>query len=91
MYRHKAIVVISDGAPVDDSTLHANGPNFLMDLLIEVVGELSGSRTLAQLQIGDEADSPFSLSTRVETLSDIGHGLFRLLSDVLAGPQIAAL
>jgi cobaltochelatase CobT len=40
----RIIIVISDGAPVDDSTLSANGPNILDDHLRDVVREtvLSG-------------------------------------------------
>lgn len=81
----KAIVVISDGAPVDDSTLLANGPDYLTDHLNEVVARLRQTRIMAQLQIGREAESPFPLTARVETLADLGSVLFGLLEDVLLG------
>jgi cobaltochelatase CobT len=81
--QHKAIVVISDGAPVDDSTLLANGLTFLVDHLREVVASLQESRTMAQLQIGCEAESFFPLVARVDTLHDLGAALFGLLDDVL--------
>lgn len=83
-HRHKVIVVVSDGAPVDDSTLHENGPTFLIDHLNDVVAELLPTRTLAQLQIGHEGDSPFSLTRAVDTLSEVGPALLGLLGDALA-------
>lgn len=87
-YRHNVLVVVSDGAPVDGSTLHANGPNFLMDHLREVVARLEETRALAQLQIGDEAESQFSVKRRVNLLSEIGPALLHLLSEILPGPAL---
>lgn len=80
----KAIVVISDGAPVDDSTLFENDPNFLMDHLAAVVSHLSGEKVMAQLQIGREAHSPFPIQAEVNTLTEIGTTLLDLLERVLA-------
>jgi cobaltochelatase CobT len=83
--RHKAIILISDGAPVDDSTLLENGPNFLMDHLQEVVSRLRENCALAQLQIGRESDSVFPRAATVDTLGEVGTALFGLLGDVLVG------
>lgn len=88
-HKQKAIVMVSDGAPVDDATLLANGPTFLTDHLREVVIRLQASRTMAQLQIGREAESPFQLARQVEVLSDLGDRLFDLLGDVLLAPNTA--
>jgi cobaltochelatase CobT len=81
--KHKVIVLISDGAPVDDSTLHENGPTYLMDHLQHVVVRLGPTRTLAQLQIGDECESHFELIQKIDTLSEVGPALLSLLSDAV--------
>jgi cobaltochelatase CobT len=83
--RHKAIIVISDGAPVDDSTLHENGPSFLMDHLREVVAQLRETHEMAQLQIGREAESVFPRVVSIDTLHEIGAGLFELIDGVMLG------
>jgi cobaltochelatase CobT len=83
-YTHKVIVLISDGAPVDDSTLHENGPNYLVEHLQDVIARLQVDRVLAQLKIGDEAESDFGFSRKVYTISDIGPTLLDLLGEVLA-------
>jgi cobaltochelatase CobT len=83
LHQQKMIVVISDGAPVDDSTLHENGPTFLLDHLREVIARLQPTRTIAQLQIGQEAAVPFPFARKIDTLSDIGTALVGLLSDAL--------
>ena len=88
-YRRKLLVLVSDGAPVDDSTLLANGPNYLMDHLRQVVARLQDTRTLAQLQIGDEAESQFAVKRRIDTLSEVGPALLQLLSDMLLGTMPA--
>ena len=83
-HKHKVIVLVSDGAPVDDSTLKENGLAFLMDHLNDVVAQLQRTRTLAQLQIGHEAESCFGLTREVITLSGVGSALLGLLDDALA-------
>ncbi len=82
-FSRKAIIVISDGAPVDDSTLMENGLRFLTDHLKEVVSTLKPTRVMALLQIGNEAEIEFPITGRVEMLSQIGTDLFDLLSKVL--------
>jgi cobaltochelatase CobT len=84
-HRHKVIVVISDGAPVDDSTLLENGPDFLMNHLTEVVSGLRTTRTMVQLQIGERYKSAFPFVARVDTFQEIGTALFGLLSNALLG------
>ena len=54
------LVLLSDGAPVDDSTLTQNGPNFLWDDLTKTISEIERSETIEIKGIG--------LDHRVETL-----------------------
>lgn len=83
--QHKAIIVISDGAPVDDSTLLENGPSFLMDHLRDIVAQLRETHEMAQLQIGREAESVFPRVANIDTLHEIGTALFELIDDVMLG------
>jgi cobaltochelatase CobT len=82
-HRRKAIIVISDGAPVDDSTLMENGPHFMMNHLAEVVSGLQTTHTLMQLKIGREFESAFPHVASVDGLGEMGTALFELLSQFL--------
>lgn len=48
----KILMVISDGAPVDDSTISANPSNYLDNHLRKVIGDIEGSQNLEMLAIG---------------------------------------
>src|SRR5581483_4499799 len=52
--RTKYLIVLSDGAPLDDSTLQANGDGYLNHHLIRVVSEIeqAGDIRLAAIGIG---------------------------------------
>lgn len=52
----KLLIVVSDGAPVDDSTLLANGPNILVRHIHKVIGEIEHdpSVRLGAIGLGDE-------------------------------------
>ena len=50
--KKKILIVISDGAPVDDSTLSANNSNILDDHLKSVVKKLENDNTLQLFAIG---------------------------------------
>lgn len=51
-YAHKLLIILSDGAPVDDSTLAENGPSYLWRHLNETIDRLSGRGTIALGAIG---------------------------------------
>lgn len=50
----KLLLVISDGAPVDDSTLSENGPNILVRHLLTVIESLEGSEDFKIGAVGIE-------------------------------------
>jgi cobaltochelatase CobT len=56
----RCLIVISDGAPVDDSTLFENGPNFLWNHLEQVIADVGARREIALGAVG--------IDHRVETL-----------------------
>jgi cobaltochelatase CobT len=81
----KILIVLSDGAPVDDSTLSENGPTYLTDHLQEVVGHIISAAqiSIASLGIGFRPHDFYPQSSYVESPSDMGNALIVLLESVL--------
>lgn len=81
----KLLIVLSDGAPVDDSTLLENGLTYLADHLREVVGHIISSAqiSIASLGIGFRPHDFYPQSSYVESPSDLGNGLITLLESML--------
>lgn len=72
----KFLIIISDGAPVDDSTLMENGSDYLLRHLRSVVGEIEaeGEIRLSAIGIGHDVTSYYSDGITAEylTLSAFG-------------------
>jgi cobaltochelatase CobT len=70
--RHKLLIILSDGAPVDDSTLTENGPSYLERSLFEAIAKIEKDETITfgALGIGHAVDRYYrhSRSTGIETL-----------------------
>jgi cobaltochelatase CobT len=83
--KRKILVVLSDGAPVDDSTLNENGPEYLRDHLRNVVEDLNceGEIEIAALGIGFACHSFYATTRSIEDPSDLGIELLRFLASVL--------
>lgn len=81
----KLLIVLSDGAPVDDSTLHANGPTYLADHLEQVVGRIHEAKSieLAALGIGYATHDFYKTTAYVEAPADLGEVLIDLLGRML--------
>ncbi|MGJ4944422.1 cobaltochelatase CobT-related protein [Bradyrhizobium sp. HKCCYLS1011] len=81
----KFLIFLSDGAPVDDSTLLANGPTYLADHLQRVVETINAARDIRLITIGigptEEGSSP--VSTRVDAPDGLGSALIELLGSTL--------
>ncbi|WP_398477359.1 hypothetical protein [Tardiphaga sp.] len=84
--KRKIIVVISDGAPVDDSTLLANDPDILVAHLQEVIADLEskGEIELFALGIGFDVARYYAASITIKTAEDLGTSLIGLLEGALA-------
>ncbi|MGH1412860.1 MAG: cobaltochelatase CobT-related protein [Pelagimonas sp.] len=84
------VVVISDGAPVDDSTLEANTPSYLWDHLKEMVGELNqdASVILAGMGINHDVGDLYKTSGKIAVLQDVEDIALPLLESCLT--QLAA-
>ena len=90
----KVLLVISDGAPVDDATLHANGPDILARHLREVIARLTtdGEITLVAIGIGAGYDAHryYPGSTTVLTPEDLGATMLETLEAALTSAAGAA-
>ena len=83
--KRKILIVLSDGAPVDDSTLNENGPEYLRDHLQNVVEGLKadGDIEIAAFGIGYACHSFYPRTQNVENPSDLGLALLRFVTGAL--------
>lgn len=81
----KVLVVISDGAPVDDSTLLANNPEYLSGHLRSVIGRLvaDGDITLCALGLGHDVHDFYAISEKIEVPDDIFPAISRLIATAI--------
>lgn len=81
----KQLIVVSDGAPVDDSTLLENGPHILDRHLRKVIGVLEARDdiSLAAIGISHDVSRYYSRSRFVATANDLGETLLTFLRDTL--------
>ena len=80
----KILLVISDGAPIDTSTMSANKENYLVDHLHQVIQLLEKQQNLelAAIGIGHDVTSYYQRAITIRDVKDLGKTLltqFRLL------------
>ncbi len=83
--KRKHLIVLSDGAPVDDSTLKENGPAYLSDHLREVVDSIvqTDAINIAAMGIGYRTHEFYPTSSFVDAPDELGNALFLLLERML--------
>lgn len=84
--RRKILMVISDGAPIDDSTLSANGGGFLerhLCSVIEMIGK-HGRVELSAIGIGHDVSRYYPRAVRVFDADELGGAVMREFTDLLA-------
>ena len=74
MKKKKILIVISDGAPVDDSTLSVNHPNILENHLKEVVTEIEqeGRINLVAIGIGHDVSKYYKKAFTIDSPDKLG-------------------
>ncbi|CAD5266872.1 Cobaltochelatase, CobT subunit (fragment) [Bosea sp. 62] len=84
----RALIVISDGAPVDDSTLQANDLNYLVDHLKSVVAAVQNGGEIGLFGVGiDYSPSRFYCDARKSSSPDeLLEALFDVLDTVFTPP-----
>lgn len=67
------LIVVSDGAPVDDSTLFRNRPGFLWDHLVSVMAEMTADDTFLVVGVGldHEVQRIYERSTKLMFFGDV--------------------
>jgi cobaltochelatase CobT len=84
----KHLFIISDGAPVDDSTLMENGENYLAAHLKAVIRDIArtGDITVSAIGIDYDVGRYYQRSTVVRSPQDLGAALLSRLEEALCSP-----
>ncbi len=82
----RTLVVVSDGTPMDEATLAANGYDYLDNHLQVVVEDIEARSPvqLAAIGIGHNVSSFYQNATRIERIEDLGPALTNKLVALLA-------
>ena len=85
----KILLVISDGAPIDTSTMSANKDNYLIDHLHEVIEKIERNKNLqlAAIGIGHDVSSYYKRAVTIRDAKDLGKTLLTQLRSVIAPPD----
>lgn len=91
--RLRLLVVVSDGAPVDDSTLLHNGPSYLYRHVKAVLTALAGEENLVLGGLGIEHDVAafYPISQSVRGPGDLAGAMTQLLPEMIAAGARADL
>lgn len=83
--KRKILIVLSDGAPVDDSTLRENASDYLAKHLKETVEDIvfDGKIDIAAVGIGYQIHQFYPTSSYVEAPNDLGSALVSLIENIL--------
>jgi cobaltochelatase CobT len=88
-FKHWTCIVLSDGAPVDDSTLSENGKTYLADHLKWVISELDRKPNvqIVAVGIGRSVDADYPECKYVKDSTSLSKVLQVLLSEIVTGCQ----
>ncbi|UPK03945.1 cobalamin biosynthesis protein CobT [Bradyrhizobium sp. 170] len=83
--RQKCLIVLSDGAPVDDSTLHTNGDGYLNRHLSRVTSEIeqAGDIRLAAIGIGHPVEQYYKQGITISSPEELEGTLVQLINRLL--------
>ena len=89
---HKLLVLVSDGAPVDDATLMHNGPSYLYRHAMAVIGGIGaqGSPVLGAIGIGHRVDEWYPIAELVESPADLARAAVAVLERMFVTMQPGA-
>ena len=84
--KRKILIVISDGAPVDDSTLSVNPGNYLEKNLREIINQIENKNEveLMAIGIGHDVSRYYSKAVTIMDVDQLGPVLLKELSDIFS-------
>ena len=84
--KRRVLIVISDGAPVDDSTLSVNPGNYLEKNLRHVIGEIedNSSVELIAIGIGHDVSRYYTKAVTILDVDQLGEVLLNQLSNIFS-------
>ena len=82
--KRKILIVISDGAPVDDSTLSVNPGNYLEKNLREIINQIENKKEveLVAIGIGHDVSRYYSKAVTIMDVDQLGEVLLNELSEI---------
>ena len=92
--RRKILIVLSDGAPVDQSTLERNEDKTLLDRhLLETIGQIEALERieLCAIGIGHDVSKYYPVSQQVDRVEGLADAVVQLLDDLLIGKTLRRL
>ena len=89
--QRKILMVISDGAPVDDSTLSVNAGNYLEQHLRRVIEEIEtrSSVELAAIGIGHDVTRYYRRAVTIVDAEELGGAMTEKLAELFSEPAPA--
>ncbi|MFO1349718.1 MAG: cobaltochelatase subunit CobT [Gammaproteobacteria bacterium] len=86
--QRRILIVISDGAPVDELTLQANAPDYLDRHLRQVIHaiETRSPIQLAAIGIGHDVTRYYRRAVKIKTAEEFGSVLVRQIEELFAAP-----
>ena len=82
--KRKILIVISDGAPVDDSTLSVNPGNYLEKNLRDIISQIENKKEveLIAIGIGHDVSRYYSKAVTIMDVDQLGEVLLNELSEI---------
>jgi cobaltochelatase CobT len=82
--KRKILIVISDGAPVDDSTLSVNPGNYLERNLRDIINQIESKKEveLIAIGIGHDVSRYYSKAVTIMDVDQLGEVLLNELSEI---------
>ncbi len=82
--KRKILIVISDGAPVDDSTLSVNAGNYLERNLRDIINQIENKKEveLIAIGIGHDVSRYYSKAVTIMDVDQLGEVLLNELSEI---------